>query len=485
MITAIIQARMGSSRLPKKVMKPLANHPLIYHVVVRAKAAKRLEQVIVATTTDPSDDPLVEYLTQLGVTVFRGSVNDVLDRYYQAALTHQASVIVRLTGDCPVLDPALIDQTIGLYMADQYDYVSNFMHRTYPDGLDTEVFSFAALYTAWRDAKLPSEREHVTPYLYKHPEKFFQVGLISPIDLSHYRWTVDEPADFDFISILYDRLYAENPLFDMGMIHALLEADPNLLKLNQDIPTNEGYTKSLQADPKHPSFYDDVRTFVHDTALPLTAVRGYADLILKHKQGKLTLTEDEQVKFLGLIKSNATTLAAFILNMGEIVRFEKDPALEWEAIQARDIIEKMLEIAARSDAPKRNIKVDGVADGDLPRLWADLERLHRTMQRLLENAIAYTPSDGQIILTATLSSDEKSIIFSVQDTGVGIAEDQQEKVFKRYWRGDHPEVRNVPGSGMGLSIAKLYVEAMGGKIWFESTLGQGTIFYVQLGVVTQ
>jgi spore coat polysaccharide biosynthesis protein SpsF len=483
MITAIVQARMGSSRLPGKVMLSLQGQPMIYHVLQRIQTAQRLQQIVVATTTDPSDDPLAAYLSELGVATFRGSPNDVLDRYYQAALQYQASVIVRLTADCPLLDARVIDQTIGLFISGDYDYVSNFLVRTYPDGLDAEVFSMASLTRAWQEAQLPSEREHVTPYLYKHPQRFRQVGLVQAIDRSQYRWTVDEPADFKFVQAIYSALYPDDPHFDTAAIEGLLERQPALVAINQGIPTNAGYQKSLAEDQaQQPQFYDEVRTFVHDTAMPLTAVRGYADLLLKHQQGKLTLSEEEQAKFLTLIKNNATTLAAYILNMGEIVRFERDPHLDWEAIPPQVILEKMVEIIARSTASKRGLQVSShiAPDAESRLLWADLERLHRLMQRLVENAIAYTPDDGHITLSAALSPDQAHLILSVQDNGIGILPEDHPHIFERYWRSDRFEVRQTPGSGMGLSIAKLYAQALGGRIWFQSTPGQGSTFFVEL-----
>lgn len=248
MITAIIQARMGSTRLPNKVMLPLMGQPMIAHVIRRVQAATTIEQVVLATTDDPNDNPLAEFVDSWGVKVYRGSESDVLDRYYQAAKCFGASVIVRITGDCPVIDPAVIDGTVGLFRSGDYDYVNNFLSRTYPDGLDTEVMRFAALETAWQSAKLNSEREHVTPYLYKHPEKFRQVGLVRAPDLSAHRWTVDEPRDFEFIRAVYEALYPANPLFDTDSIMAFLENRPELSALNVGIPTNEGYEKSLQDD---------------------------------------------------------------------------------------------------------------------------------------------------------------------------------------------------------------------------------------------
>jgi spore coat polysaccharide biosynthesis protein SpsF len=248
MIAAIIQARMGSTRLPGKVMMPLAEQPMIGHTLKRVQSAQAIDAVILATTTHSDDNPLADYAESLGVQVFRGDEQDVLDRYYQAAKHFSADVIVRITGDCPVIDAAVIDQTVRYFLADAVDYASNFVQRHFPDGLDTEVFSFDALEHAWNEAKLPSEREHVTPYIWKNPDKFRLSGYTHPEDLSHYRWTVDEPADFDFMTAVFAELYAENPFFNMRAMLDLLKRRPELMQINQGITTNEGYQKSLQSD---------------------------------------------------------------------------------------------------------------------------------------------------------------------------------------------------------------------------------------------
>ncbi len=283
MITAIIQARTGSTRLPNKVLLSLMGKPMLAHVIERVQASQKIEQVILATTTHESDDALADLADSLGVACYRGSENDVLDRYYQAAKLHQASVVVRITGDCPVIDPAVIDRTIGLFESANYAYVNNFLHRTYPDGLDTEVFTFAALETAWQEARLPSEREHVTPYLYKHPEKFPQAGLVQAPDLSYFRWTVDEPVDFEFIQAVYAGLYAQNPLFDMHAITAFLEQNPDLVKLNQSIPTNEGYEKSLRKDEKE-WLKQFLIVLYHDLRASLNNINGWTSLLLENPE---------------------------------------------------------------------------------------------------------------------------------------------------------------------------------------------------------
>jgi spore coat polysaccharide biosynthesis protein SpsF len=243
---AVIQARMASSRLPGKVLVDLAGEPMLQHVVRRAAWAATLNSVVVATSTAPSDDPVVRFCKNRGVAVFRGSLEDVLDRYYRASELFAADAIVRLTADCPLLDPRVIDRVVRVFLQGDYDYVSNVLECTYPDGLDTEVIGRAALERCWREARLKSEREHVTPYIYKHPDRFKVCNVRHSEDLSAYRWTVDEPRDLEVVRVILGRLGRRK--FGMDDIVALLRAEPGLLELNKDIRRNAGYLKSLQED---------------------------------------------------------------------------------------------------------------------------------------------------------------------------------------------------------------------------------------------
>jgi spore coat polysaccharide biosynthesis protein SpsF len=182
------------------------------------------------------------------VECHRGSTDDVLDRFYQAARRHRPDHIVRLTGDCPLADPGLIDELIQFYLAHDYDYASNCARSTLPDGLDAEVFRFGALERAWREARLASQREHVTPYIHQNPAKF-RIGCKSYTpDLSHLRWTVDEPADYELVGRIYDALYPTNPEFTTQDILQLLSERPELAGLNTKHARNEGYAKSLAYD---------------------------------------------------------------------------------------------------------------------------------------------------------------------------------------------------------------------------------------------
>lgn len=245
----VVQARFGSSRLPGKVLRDLGGQPLLARVLARARAIPGADAVVLATTSDPRDDAVAALGTTLGVDVFRGSEDDVLDRYYQAARRFDGDPVVRVTADCPLLDPVVAGLVIADYRAGGADYVSNFAPRRYPDGLDTEVFSFAALERAWREARLPSEREHVTPYIWKHPERFRLRGVAAAEDHSELRWTVDEPRDLEFARVVYARLQDAAPHFGMAEVLALLAREPALRDINAGFVTNEGYARSLARDP--------------------------------------------------------------------------------------------------------------------------------------------------------------------------------------------------------------------------------------------
>lgn len=243
---AIIQARMASTRLPGKVLADVAGRPMLHFVVTRAQRAKNLDQVVVATSTEASDDLIAEFCATERIAVFRGNESDVLDRYRNAAERFAAGVVVRLTADCPLLDAEVIDKTVDFFRRGDFDYASNTIEPTYPDGLDTEVFTRAALETAWRDARLKSEREHVTPYIHKNPE-MFRLGIARhTTDLSGARWTVDEPQDLEFVRAVYAHFGRTD--FGMMEIIEMLTAQPQLSRINCDLERNAGYLKSLRED---------------------------------------------------------------------------------------------------------------------------------------------------------------------------------------------------------------------------------------------
>lgn len=248
---AIIQARMGSTRLPGKVLKKVCGKTLLELQNERLQRVAGIDQIVIATTLAGDDDDIVQLCAEKGIDFFRGSENDVLDRYYQAACTwgcKAKDTILRITADCPLIDPQVIASVLQLYDKAGADYASNADPPTFPDGLDVEVLSFAALTRAWQEAVLLSEREHVTPYIRKHPELFSRVNLENDTDYSDLRWTVDEPEDFALIKRIYEDLYYLKNDFLMGDILKLLEQKPEYKKINNSFRRNEGYRKSLQED---------------------------------------------------------------------------------------------------------------------------------------------------------------------------------------------------------------------------------------------
>jgi spore coat polysaccharide biosynthesis protein SpsF len=248
MILGILQARASSRRLPGKVLKPILGRPMLERQIERLRRAKRMDKLVVATSTDASDDAIAALCQSLGVDCFRGSLDDVLDRFYQAARRYAPRAVVRLTGDCPLADPTVIDRLVEMHLSGGVDYSSNVIRRTYPDGLDVEVMEFHCLETAWREATLPSEREHVTPFIRGQGERYRFGNLVAPLDLSNYRWVVDDPEDFIFVSAIYEALYPQNPAFTTANILALLDSRPDIRAKMGQASTNEGYQRSLAAD---------------------------------------------------------------------------------------------------------------------------------------------------------------------------------------------------------------------------------------------
>jgi len=248
MILAILQARVSSSRLPGKVLKPILGRPMLERQLERVARAELIDRLIVATSGQPEDDAIADLCRYAAFECFRGSLIDVLDRYYQASRRYRPDTVVRLTGDCPLADPDVIDLGIRFFLENRFDYAGNCVERTYPIGLDAEVFRFACLEQAWRAARLPSEREHVTPFIKNHPEKFSIGHFKNDRDLSSHRWTVDEPADYEFVKAVYEALYPTNPRFTTDDILRLLAERPKLTKINYHIIHGQGYQKSLKED---------------------------------------------------------------------------------------------------------------------------------------------------------------------------------------------------------------------------------------------
>jgi len=238
-IVAIIQARLGSTRLPGKVLLDLAGAPVLARVINRCRRAATLNDVVVATTTLAADDPIVELCRANNWPSFRGQEDDVLDRYYQAARQSRAEVVVRITSDCPLIDPEIIDLMVKTFLEPgALDYAGNSLPpRTFPRGLDVEVFSFEALARAWRDDANPAWREHVTPYIYRHPEKFRLHAVVNNPDLSLMRWTVDTAEDLAFVRKIYG--YFGHDGFSWREVLQLLERYPEWQEINRHVAQKE------------------------------------------------------------------------------------------------------------------------------------------------------------------------------------------------------------------------------------------------------
>jgi spore coat polysaccharide biosynthesis protein SpsF len=252
-VTAIIQGRMSSSRLPGKILADIGGQPMLSRVFVRTARAATVNGTVFATTTDASDDPVAEYCGFSGIPCRRGSLYDVLDRYYQAARAEKAEVVVRITADCPVIDPDLVDDVVNTLLENEYDFVTNRLpppwHRTYPIGLDVEACTFKALEQAWKEAREPQHREHAMPYFYEGVElttvsrtlqtgtspRGFHIALLhNPTDFGDYRWTVDTQADLEFIRQVYSRFNGRDDFTWKEMLD-LVHDEPELMQINAGV----------------------------------------------------------------------------------------------------------------------------------------------------------------------------------------------------------------------------------------------------------
>lgn len=238
-VLAILQARMSSTRLRGKVLKPLLGVPMLARQIERVRRAATIDHLVIATSTDASDDSIAVLCSGLGVDCFRGSLDDVLDRFCRAAERYPSEHLVRLTGDCPLTDPGVIDAVARFHSAGGYDYTSNTLHPTFPDGLDVEIVRAAALADAGREATSPFEREHVTPFIYRRPERYRLGDFRRSPDLSALRWTVDNPEDFELARRIYEALYPSKPNFALDDILALFEKEPDLALINARYRRNE------------------------------------------------------------------------------------------------------------------------------------------------------------------------------------------------------------------------------------------------------
>lgn len=236
-VVAIIQARMGSTRLPGKILKKVNGKTLLEYQLERVQWSKLIDEIVVATTEKEQDNAIVKLCNQHGVQVYCGSENDVLSRYYEAAVQFKADVVVRLTSDCPLIDPKVIDEVIQFYLkqSEEIDYVSNALERTFPRGLDTEVFSFDVLQKTYERASLERDREHVTAYIYTNLSEFNLANLTCVQSLGSHRWTVDTEEDFELIKRILEYLYPNNPQFMMQDVLDLLKTNPTWIDINAHI----------------------------------------------------------------------------------------------------------------------------------------------------------------------------------------------------------------------------------------------------------
>ena len=247
-IGCIIQARMSSTRLPGKVMMNVENQkPVLYFVINQLQECKLIDKIIVATTTNEEDNQIVNYSKNLGIDYFRGSSKDVLDRYYQCAKKYSINTIVRIPSDKPLIDPEIVDNVVSVFNNNSYDYVTNFLSNpTFPSGTEVEVFSMSALKKAWENAKLPSEKEHVTAYFPNHEDEFKISYIENSENLSHLRWAVDRIEDLELVRLIVSKI-EKRPIL-MKDIVALFNEEPELVEINKNVNRKEGDIKSLKED---------------------------------------------------------------------------------------------------------------------------------------------------------------------------------------------------------------------------------------------
>ena len=236
---AIIQVRMGSTRLPGKVLKKLNGISVLEFLCDQLNYSRLLNDKIIATTSNSEDDVIVNFCESKGIKCFRGSVNDVLDRYHKCAKKFSINTIIRITSDCPLMDPQVVDDVIDFYLKNSYDYVNNFYKRTYPYGNDVEIFSLKVLEKVWEKATKPSEREHVTPYIYNNPDEFSLGWIENKENLSEFHWTVDRKEDLIFVQKIFKKI-SKRPILMKDIIDVIKD-DPSLLEINKNTNPNEGY----------------------------------------------------------------------------------------------------------------------------------------------------------------------------------------------------------------------------------------------------
>jgi spore coat polysaccharide biosynthesis protein SpsF (cytidylyltransferase family) len=250
-VLAVLQARMSSTRLPGKVLKNILGKSMIMWQIEREMRVSLIDKIVVATSTDYSDDILAEVLEKNDVSVYRGSLNNVLDRYYSVATLYNPDHVVRITGDCPLVDPDVINKVILEHIEHDADYTTNCSPPSWPDGLDVEVMKMSTLKKTWEESELPSELEHVTPFIRRHPNRFKIHNVVSDIDLSELRWTVDEKEDFEFVKDIYENLHFINSNFKTKDILDYLKNNPEKSNINSKYTRNKGSKSSLIKDDQY------------------------------------------------------------------------------------------------------------------------------------------------------------------------------------------------------------------------------------------
>ncbi len=246
-VGCIIQARMGSTRLPGKVLMDVTKEkPVLYYVINQLKHCKSIEKIIVATTTLQEDDKIVQFCMDNKVSCFRGDSKNVLERHYRCAEKFSLSKIIRMPSDKPLLDPEVVDQTVEIFNSNSYDYVTNFLPSTFPGGTEVEVLSFDSLKKSWENAALPSEKEHVTSYIYNNRNDFRIFNVVNSEDLSNFRWAVDRIEDLRLVREIVSKIH-KNPILIKDILE-LFKNEPNLVEINKQVDGNEGNTKSEKED---------------------------------------------------------------------------------------------------------------------------------------------------------------------------------------------------------------------------------------------
>ena len=251
---AIIQARMGSNRLPGKVLRPIVGKPMLWHIVRRVRAVPSIDEVVVATPEGPADEVLRRYCETEGIASFSGSELDVLDRFYRAAQAFGADPVLRITADCPLVDPELVEELIGIYRSGSYDYAAvaagadahTLEGGSFPDGMDAECFSFASLERAWKEAQDPRDREHVTRFIWRRKGLFRCTKLLASQKYPPLRLTVDHPQELVVASQIYERLYREHDIFHLADIVDLLGREPEIIKPNEHLIEGQHYRAVLE-----------------------------------------------------------------------------------------------------------------------------------------------------------------------------------------------------------------------------------------------